>query len=67
MDATALRDAYKALSICALMQQTIVYPLLELFFGRTFNLFIFNHDSTTNTRNKNYIQIRRPPSDDYKH
>ena len=37
------------------------------FFKKTSNLFIFNHDSTTNTKNKNYIQIRRPPSDDYKH
>ncbi|XBI14871.1 hypothetical protein VPH35_057388 [Triticum aestivum] len=35
------------------------------FFRKTFDLFIFNHGSTTNTRNnKNYIQVRRPPSDD---
>ena len=41
---------------------------MQVFFlGKTFNLFIFNHDNTTNTRNKNYIQIRRPSSDDYKH
>ncbi|XP_073359253.1 aspartyl protease UND-like [Aegilops tauschii subsp. strangulata] len=34
----------------------------------TFDLFIFNHGSTINTtNNKKYIQIRRPPSDDYKH
>ena len=36
--------------------------------GKTSDLFIFNYSSTTNTKNnKNYIQIRRPPSDDYKH
>ena len=40
---------------------------LNFFLRKTSNLFIFNHGSTTNTRNKNYIQIRRPPSDDYKH
>ena len=39
-----------------------------MFAGKNSNLFIYNHGSTTNTRNnKNYIQIRRPPSDDYKH
>ncbi|XP_037466652.1 aspartic proteinase nepenthesin-2-like, partial [Triticum dicoccoides] len=33
---------------------------------KTFDLFIFNHGGTFNTRNnKNYIQIRRPPSNDY--
>ena len=42
---------------------------LRVFFfcEKTSNLFIFNHGSTMNTRNKNYIQNHRPPSDDYKH
>ena len=40
---------------------------VSFFSEKTFNLFIFNHTSTTNTRNinKNYIQIREAPSDDY--
>ena len=41
---------------------------LFLFFAETVDVFIFNHGSTTNIgNNKNYMQIHRPPSDDYKH
>ena len=41
---------------------------LLYFCEKTFNLFFFNHDNTMNTKNnKNYIQVRRSPSDDYKH
>ena len=42
-------------------------PYNVFFYEKTFNLFIFYHGSTTNTRNnKNYIQICRPSSD-YNH
>ena len=40
----------------------------EIFCRKTSDLFIYNQGSTTNTiNNKNYIQIRRPPTNDYKH
>lgn len=44
------------------------YKLVFFSFWKTFNLFLFNHGNTMNNRNnKNYIQVRGPPSDDYKY
>ena len=68
------RKLLQSCGSCAPNNKLTMHPSVIFFCASHFSIFFFenflffNHGSTTNTRkNKNYIPICRPSSDDYKY